>query len=228
MVDLDIVRRIPRFSGVSRESQQWLAGHLSRRFYEKGQILFVEGDDSEWLYLVERGAVKVFRSLESGRELILGLFRGGDAVGEVAVIDGTAYPASASAQENSSLFVLRREQYLHFLKTVDGAAIALLRDLMLRMRTMQRRMEDLGGGGVEYRLGRVLQTFCTRAVDADGRLHAPVPLTRQDLADMVGARVETVIRIMSRWQKEGIIGTDKDGLWVRDRQTLETLARSAE
>ena len=109
------------------------------------------------------------------------------------------------------MLLMRREDYFHYLKAFDGAAIALLRDLMMRMRTMQRRMEDLGGGGVEFRLGRVLQTFCATS-KGDGPLYIPVPLTRQDFADMVGARVETVIRIMSRWQKEGLIGTDD--LWV--------------
>lgn len=185
----------------------------------------MEGEDSSQLYLVERGAVKVFRSLESGRELILGLFRHGDAVGEVALIDGHGYPASAAAHEDSTLLLMRREDYLHYLKTFEGAAVALLRDLMMRMRTMQRRMEDLGGGGVEYRLARVLQTFCATSKD-NGPLYLPVPLSRQDFADMVGARVETVIRIMSRWQKDGVIGQDERGMWVRDRATLEALAQS--
>jgi CRP/FNR family transcriptional regulator len=225
VIDVETVRKLPRFSGLTPEAHKWLSERLSRKFYEKGKFLFLEGEDSSYLYLIERGAVKVFRSLESGRELILGLFRYGDAVGEVALIDGNGYPASASAHEDSTVLLMRGEDYFHYLKAFDGAAIALLRDLMMRMRTMQRRMEDLGGGGVEYRLARVLQTFCT-TIKGDGPLYIPVPLTRQDFADMVGARVETVIRIMSRWQKEGLLGSDERGLWVRDRATLEALVRS--
>lgn len=225
MLDVDAVKKQPRFSGLSPEAHKWLSERLSRKFYEKGKLLFLEGEDSTQLYLIERGAVKVFRSLESGRELILGLFRHGDAVGEVALIDGSGYPASASAHEDSTVLLMRRDDYFYYLKTFEGAAIALLRDLMMRMRTMQRRMEDLGGGGVEYRLGRVLQAFCATS-KTDRPLYVPVPLTRQDLADMVGARVETVIRIMSRWQKDGLVGTDEQGLWVRDRATLEALVHS--
>lgn len=209
-------------------AHQWLAERLSRRVFEKGTLLFLEGGDSTFLYLVERGAVKVFRSLENGRELILGLFRFGDSVGEVAVIDGSGYPASAAAQEDSCLLMMRREEYLHYLTAFDGAAIALVRDLMLRMRTLQRRMEDLGGGGVDYRLSRVLRAVCSATSDESARLYAPVPLTRQDLADMVGARIETVIRIMSRWQKEGLVGSDKRGMWVRDRQAFVALAHPEE
>jgi CRP/FNR family transcriptional regulator len=227
MIDVPSVRRIPRFSGVSAEAHEWLAANLARRTLPKGHILFVEGEDSETVYLVERGVVKVFRSLESGRELIIGLFRFGEAVGEVAVIDGLPYPASAAAHEEAVVLTMPRASYLHYLKSFDGTAIALIRDLMLRMRTMQRRMEDLGGGDVEYRLARVLQGFCATCRNADGALVLPVPLTRQDLADMVGARVETVIRIMSRWQKEGLVGSDERGMWVRDRRTLEGLARAS-
>ena len=156
MIDVETVRKLPRFSGLTPEAHKWLSERLSRKFYEKGKFLFLEGEDSSSLYLIERGAVKVFRSLESGRELILGLFRYGDAIGEVALIDGNGYPASASAHEDSTVLLMRREDYFYYLKIFDGAAIALLRDLMMRMRTMQRRMEDLGGGGVEFRLGRVL------------------------------------------------------------------------
>lgn len=226
MIDPASVRRIPRFSGVSEDAHEWLAAHLARKSVPKGQILFVEGEDSETVYLVERGAVKVFRSLESGRELIIGLFRFGEAVGEVAVIDGQPYPATAAAHEDSVVLTMPRRDYHHYLKAFDGAALALIRDLMLRMRTMQRRMEDLGGGDVEYRLARVLQGFCAACTNTEGRLALPVTLTRQDLADMVGARVETVIRIMSRWQKDGLVGSDDKGLWVRDRRTLDGLARS--
>jgi CRP-like cAMP-binding protein len=226
MIDVPSVRRIPRFSGVSGEAHDWLAQNLTRKTILKGQILFIEAEDSDTVYLVERGGIKVFRSLESGRELIIGLFRFGEAVGEVAVIDGLPYPASAAAHEDSVVLTMSRTAYLHYLKTFDGAAIALIRDLMLRMRTMQRRMEDLGGGDVEYRLARVLQGFCAKCTNTEGRLVVPVPLTRQDLADMVGARAETVIRIMSRWQKEGLVGHDERGLWVRDRRTIDALAHS--
>jgi CRP/FNR family transcriptional regulator len=226
VIDVASVRRIPRFSGVGAEAHEYLAANLVRRSVAKGQMLFIEREDSETVYLVERGAIKVFRSLESGRELIIGLFRTGEAVGEVAVIDGQPYPASAAAHEDSLVLTMPRRSYHHYLKAFDGAAIALIRDLMLRMRTMQRRMEDLGGGDVEYRLARVLQGFCATCTNTEGHLAVPVPLTRQDLADMVGARVETVIRIMSRWQKEGLVGSDERGLWVRDRRTLDELARS--
>jgi CRP/FNR family transcriptional regulator, cyclic AMP receptor protein len=226
VIDVETVRKLPRFSGLSPDAHRWLSEKISRKSYKKGEMLFFESEDSTFLYLVERGAVKVFRSLESGRELILGLFRHGDAIGEVALIDGQGYPASAAAHEDSTVLLMRRNDYLYYLKCFDGAAIALLRDLMMRMRTMQRRMEDLGGGGVEYRLGRVLQTLCAAAGKTGEPVYVTALLTRQDFADMVGARVETVIRIMSRWQKEGLVGTDERGFWVRDRAALDALVRS--
>lgn len=226
MVDVAAVRKLARFGGLPADAHGWLAEHLSRKAYAKGAPLFREGDEATSLFLIERGAVKVYRSLESGRELIVGILRHGDGVGEVALIDGGGYPASAAAHEDTAVLVMPRDDYFHYLRAVDGAPMALLRDLMLRMRTMQRRVEELGGGGVEYRLGRVLQSLCAASAGGEGRLCIPIPLTRQHLADMVGARVETVIRIMSRWQKEGLVGSDERGLWVRDRVALETLVRS--
>lgn len=226
MIDLATVRKMGRFTGLSPAAHEWLAQKISRKFYEKGKMLFLEVEDADRLLLIERGVVKVFRSLESGRELIIGLFRHGDPVGEVALIDGQGYPASAMAHEDATILSMTRADYLHYLTDIDGAAIALLRDLMMRMRTMQRRMSDLGGGSVEYRVARVLQSFCAGPGRAAERVYIPVTLTRQDVADMVGARVETVIRIMSRWQKDGLIGSDSKGMWVKDPAALVALVTS--
>jgi CRP-like cAMP-binding protein len=200
----------------------WLAEHTAVHSFGRSEILFLEGEQPARLWIVTSGAVKVFRSLESGRELILGLFRFGDAIGEVAVLDATGYPASACAHEPCTMVSMSARDYFEYFRRFDGAALALVRDLSIRMRTMQQRMKDLGGGGVEFRLARVIRALA--AVHAEDPPVLPATVTRQDLADMVGARVETVIRVMSRWLKEGVLAQERGGLRILDDRALESLA----
>lgn len=228
MVDLRDVQLTPRFAGIPPREQQWLAERLVRRRYGKGEMIFLEGDACAHLHLIESGVVKVFKTLESGRELILNLFRSGDAIGEVALMDGIEYPASAEAMEPTAVLSLSGRDYFALLERNPAATRAVIRDLTLRIMAMRRRVEELGEGGVEYRLAQVLSAFGRRVGERRGRgLLIPVQLSRQELADMVGARIETVIRIMSRWHKAGQVRTEREGFWLPAAETLERLSQTS-
>lgn len=224
MIDVESLKHVPRFAGTGIETQQWVAERLLRKSFAKDEILFYEGDDCAYFYLVESGAVKIMKLLESGKELILGIFRGGEAIGEVALIDGEGYPATAVAHEETTVLMLARPDYFYFLDNFPDAPRAIIRDLTLRMRTLSRRVQDLGGGGVDFRLARVLLTLASRTgEERDGVLHLPVAFTRQDLANLVGARLETVIRVLSRWKDEGLVTTSSKELVLHQPERLREI-----
>jgi CRP/FNR family transcriptional regulator len=85
---------------------------------------------------------------------------------------------------------------------------------------LNRRMADMTGS-VEIRIGRLFSTLAERVGQKtkDG-IFIPIALSRQDIADLVGTTVETAIRILSRWQKEGIVETDKKGFRISDLSLL--------
>lgn len=222
MVDLELVRRIPRYAGLGAEAQQWIAERLILRRYAAGDVLFHEGDDCAHFFLIFRGAIKVVKILESGREIIMGIFRDTEAVGEVALIDGEGYPATAIAQENADILLLPRTDYMAFLERFREAPLCIIRDLSLRMRILNGRIHDLGGGGVEYRLARILLAMGSLSEKQPGPdVRIPVRLSRQDLADLVGARIETVIRVISRWQKQDWVRTEDQMICLLDLEALE-------
>jgi CRP-like cAMP-binding protein len=223
------IRRIPRFAGLSPEAERWLCERAALRSVGKGETIFLEGDPSSHFYMVLQGEVKVFKMLESGRELILDLFRDGESFGEVALVDGSEFPASAVAMEPSSLLALSRKDYLLLLERFPEVARSIIRDLTLRMHALRRRVEVLGEMGVQSRIANLLLIYARQlGQETPQGLLIPLHLSRNEVASLVSARVETVIRIMSRWQKEGLVLSVPDGFLVPDGEALEALTSSSD
>lgn len=223
MIEISSLKRIPRFSGVSTAALEWLSERLHRRRFDRKMPIFQDGDPCTSLLLIEVGSVKVVKTLESGRELILNIFRTGESVGEVALIDGTEFPASAWAQENTIILELSRDHYFEMAKKFPEILMATIRDLNFRVRSLTQRVQELGSGDVEARLARFFLAMAKNAKLEKGGARIDHHLSRQELADIVGVRIETVIRLMSRWQKESIVETREDGFFIPELHTLESI-----
>ncbi len=227
MIDPQIIRSIPRFSGISEGARHLLQQQGSVREYRKGEPIFFEGDASENFYMMLRGEVTIFRVLESGREMIMDIIRGGEAFGEVALIDGDPFPANAVARTAATVLSLPRREYLLLLEQFPEVTRSIIRDLNLRVRSLRNRMEVLGEAGVQSRIAQLLLTYARQMgrESAQGTL-VPVQLSRNEVAGMVGARVETVIRIMSRWHKDNIVHSAPEGFLIPDLKLLQDLMSS--
>jgi CRP/FNR family transcriptional regulator len=101
----------------------------------------------------------------------------------------------------------------------------LLGSLSLRLVELTTRLADMTGGRVDVRLARLFLKLADQmGTPARGGIFIPLPLSRQELADFTGTTIETAIRIMSRWNRDGIILTEKEGFLLLERATLEALA----
>lgn len=104
----------------------------------------------------------------------------------------------------------------------------LLGSLSIRLMELTARLAELTGGRVESRFARLFLKLGDQMGRPDrGGLFLPMVLSRQELADLTGTTIETSIRIMSRWNKDSILLTDKDGFVILDRPALETLAEQS-
>jgi CRP/FNR family transcriptional regulator len=101
----------------------------------------------------------------------------------------------------------------------------LLSSLTIRLAELTRRLVELTGARVEARFARLFLKLADQIGKPDrGGTYVAMPLSRQELADLTGTTIETAIRIMSRWQKDEVVRTDKDGFVITDRASLETTA----
>jgi len=221
----DVLRGTTIFRRLSADDRQRLADASSVRAFAKGAVLFREGDPSDELYTVVSGRVKVFKTTARGTDVILEIFGPGDPVGAVAVYESRPYPATAVALEATTCVLVARQAFFQLIETYPTMMRGLLGGLTLRLVELTNRLAELTGGRVEARLGRF---FLKLAGDMgqqrpDGTF-IPLALSRQELADMIGTTIETSIRIMSRWGKEEIVRTEKDGFTVVDKTGLEAIA----
>jgi len=221
----ELLRKSPMFRRLGPEDRQRLASMALVREFEKNALIFSEGDASDFLFTITSGRVKIFKTTARGTDVILEIFGPGDSVGAVAVYEARPYPASAMALEPTTCLLFPRQSFFALLEAHPTFVRALLVGLTHRLMELTNRLTELTGGHIEPRLARL---FLKLADDVGqkrpGGVFIPMPLSRQELADMIGTTIETAIRIMSRWSKENIVRTEKDGFVVVNRGALEDLA----
>ena len=216
----------PLFRGLSAEDRRRLAEVSVVKSYGKGERVFTEGDPSDFLFTIVAGRVKVVKLIPGGREVILEIFGPGDPLGAVVAYEGRPYPATAVATEPSTCLLVRRAPFFALLEQHPSIVRGHLTGLARRMVELTARIAEVAGGRVETRFAHLFLKLSDRVGRSrpDGCFIA-MSLSRQDLADLTGTTIETCIRIMSRWNKEEIVRTDKDGFLVIDRAALERLTR---
>ncbi len=193
----------------------------------RGATLWEAGDHPASFTIIHRGLIKVVRPLPSGRDAIVGLFGPLESVGDVAVVQGIPYPASAHVcGETARIVRIPRDEVLAHMHRHPGLAISINQSMADRVHALHAKVEILSAGGVEARLASLLLDLARRFGDdlEDDTILIPVALPRQDLADLVSTTFETTVRVMSRWHKRGVVETTNDGFVVRNRTHLETTA----
>ena len=221
----EVLKRTPVFRRLSPDDRRHLTAVASLRPFDKGDILFREGDASDLLFTVASGRVKVSKTTPRGTDVILEIFGPGDPVGAVALYESRPYPATAAALEPTVCVVIPRQAFFSLLEAHPTLVRGLLTGLTHRLVELTNRLAELSGGRVEARLARF---FLKLAGDIgqprpDGTF-IPLALSRQEIADMIGTTIETSIRIMSRWGKENLVRTEKDGFVLVDRPALEAVS----
>jgi CRP-like cAMP-binding protein len=190
--------------------------------FRRGEVLWRQGEPASSLISVCTGAVKLSRRWPDGREMILDLVFRGQLMGEAAAVPGAVHAATAVALTAGRALRVDEAELRRMLREQPALSPTLLSLAVARQAAFTRRLDELNHGAVESRLARVLLRVGDEVGLKDSRgTFVPVHLSRGDLADLVGCRVETTIRIMTRWQREGVVETQREGLVLRDRAALE-------
>jgi CRP/FNR family transcriptional regulator, cyclic AMP receptor protein len=183
---------IPLFQGVSEADLRALADRTAVRSYPKQAIILSEGDESDSLYLILAGRVKIYLADEHGKELILAIKGPGQYFGEM-VLDGDARSASVMTLEPAQFAILSRADFRAFLLGHAAVALQLVENLIRVARGLNRSVRNLAMLDVYGRVARILLEL---AVERDGKLVIPERMTQKDIAARVGASREMINRIL--------------------------------
>jgi len=219
-----LLRITPVFKTLAPNDRLTVAAVAAIRQYDKGELIFEQGGPSDVFYTIASGRVKIFKRFASGKELILEVFGPGDPLGAIATYDGRPFPASAAALEETACVVIPRADFFALIERHPSLVRGLLLGMTVRLVELTNRIGELSGGRIEPRFARLfLKLGSQMGREERGGIFIPLALSRQELADMTGTTIETAIRIMSRWGKQDVVRSEKDGFVVLDRKTLEAV-----
>ena len=214
---------IPLLASLRKEERVELEPLCRLRDYEKNEAIFHDGDLAERIHLVVKGRVKIVKSAGS-RDVIIELLGDGEPVGAVAVFEGRPFPASAIALEPTTILSIPEREFFALLERRPDMVRRLLAGLTMRLMTVNKRIADMTGSA-ESRAARLFVTLADRVGVSRGEsTFVPLPLSRQEIADLIATTLETAIRLMSRWQKDEIVVTEKGGFLLPSVQALRQMA----
>ena len=216
----DVLRKVPLFSQLAPSDLERVSEISRERAYPRNSVILFEDDPGDALYVVAQGQVKVVLIGEDGREVILSVMGDGEFFGEMALVDDEPRSAHVIAMEDSTLLVLRREDFQGILKQTPGIALALLRELSRRLRRVDEKVGSLVLLDVN---GRVAQLLLDLADEA-GSERITRRLTHHTIAQMIGSSRETVSRTMRELVEKGYIEVSRREIVIRDRAALEASA----
>ncbi|HSL51130.1 MAG TPA: Crp/Fnr family transcriptional regulator [Candidatus Deferrimicrobiaceae bacterium] len=215
----------PVFAGIPERDVESLAAVALEEAHRARAYIFMEGDAPRWFYLVRSGHVKIVRHSKTGKDVVLELLGPGEIFGGVAVIEKRAYPASAQATEPTVVLKIPADSMIALAERHPAFIKEMALMIGRRLRAAHDSVASLAVDPVEARLAATLLRLAKReGTRSDRGVALPFHLTRQSLADMTGTTVETTIRILSRWLREGLLGEDGDRLVLTDWEGLSALA----
>jgi CRP/FNR family transcriptional regulator len=211
-IDLE---RTELFRALSPERLARVKPKLVERSFARQQVLYVEGAPAERLWVVRRGRVRLYKGSRRGQLLTLDALGPGEVFGAVSALELPTYPSSAQALETGSAWVLPREAFLRLLESEPPLALEVLRVVGRRLRDAENRLRSAAQDPAPARLAQAL-LHSARAGEAR--------VTRRVLAEAAGTTVETAIRVLRRFEREGWVRGEVGLIHVLDEPALRRLA----
>lgn len=217
MSTANFLTTVPLFRSLAPTEVASFAQLLREKSYPKGSVILFEDDPGDSLFIVRAGRVKVVLVAEDGREVILGILDVGEHFGELSLIDDEPRSAHVVAMEESTLLVLRREDFRRRVEQNPAVAWALLMEMSNRLRRADEKIGSLVLLDVPGRIARLLLDAVTESASD----YIEKPLTHQTIAHVIGASRETVSRAMREFVGAGWITTEQRRIRITDRGALQ-------
>ncbi len=213
-------RSIPTLAALTPQDREAVEPLCRMARFDRGEVIFREGDPAERIWFLATGRVKIVKAA-GDRDIIIEILGDGEPVGAVAVYERRPFPATAIAMEPSELVSIPEREFFQLLASRPELTRRLLAGLTMRLMSVNKRIADMTGS-VEARASRLFLTLADRlgTADAEGGVFIPLAMSRQEIADLLGTTLETAIRLMSRWQKEGVVLTTPEGFQIPERAAL--------
>ncbi|MCF8009472.1 MAG: Crp/Fnr family transcriptional regulator [Halanaerobiales bacterium] len=193
------LKKYDLFSNLNKEQEKYINSFLNKKTYRADTNIFIEGDHSDGIYLIEDGEVVIYRVTEKGSEKIFKIMKKGEIFGEMGVIDQKPRSASARSRKDCTLLKINNQGYLKILSN-NNIAINLIKIFTKRLRKADQEIQMLSFSKTKVRIKNLLTKLANQN---NGKLVYENNLTHQEIAGIVGSTRETVTRLLNELKKEG-------------------------
>lgn len=218
------VEGLNRFFDEARQMDELKKLSLDRRIksYKKKETIYSEGSDPIYLYFLSKGKVKLLRSHEYGKELITTLYNEGDFFGYTSLLEGGAYNENAEALEDCEVCLIPKEDFLSLMYSNVGVMRTFVKMLSDNIQEKEQQLVNLAYSTVRKRVANALIKLQERFDKNDDKAFS-ISISREDLANMVGTATESLIRTLSDFKSDNLIGIKGSNITIVDAEKLKKL-----
>ncbi len=223
-LDESLLMSLPPFSLLDRPQVRAILDRATSRRYDIGATVFQEGHDAEQFFLLLDGTIRVVKITADGEQITSLHIPPGQLFGFAKAIGRTTYPATAMVASESVILSWATPLWDTFITEYPGFAQASAKTVGSRLTELNSRIIDMSTQHVEQRVARALSRLVSQSGQrtADG-IEIGFPITRQDVSEMTGTTLHTVSRLLSSWEKNGLIKSKRKKITICDPHRLTLL-----
>ncbi|MGI6527365.1 MAG: Crp/Fnr family transcriptional regulator [Caldicoprobacterales bacterium] len=193
---------VPIFNHLDDDKLVEIMPTIKTARYVKGEIIYRPGQQSDSLYIVSKGRIRIYRLSESGKEQLLRILQPGDFTGELALFRQSVHESFAEAMTDTEVCMITRDDLQKFLMKYPTIAIQILTEFSNRLDESEKQAARVATERVETRIALYLSE-CVE--DQGGSLNITLPMSRKDLASYLGTTPETISRKLTDLETQGYI-----------------------
>lgn len=211
-----LVETLSLFDGLPRSLKARIVQMAVTHRLDTEELLFSKGDPGEALFGILSGAVRISITSADGKEVVLNIAGPGEVFGEIALLDGQARSADATATMPTELVMIRRSEFQEYLRAEPQLSVHMLTLLCQRLRSSNEQIEDVAFLSLPARLAKKLLNLTSGI----GNPAAEINLPQHKIAQMVGGTRESVNKHLQRWRREGWIDLRRSTIVVLDPDAM--------
>jgi len=196
------IAKVPIFNHLEDEQMEEIMGTILSVSYSKGEILYREGDQSDSLYIVSSGKIKIYRLSESGKEQLVRILYPGDFTGELSLFNASIHESNAETMAETSVCKITRTDLQRFLMKYPSIALEILSEFSSRLEKSEKQTTRFATEKIDTRLA----LFLTECLDREKETSEFIlPMSKKDLASYLGTTPETISRKLGELEQAGYI-----------------------
>jgi CRP-like cAMP-binding protein len=220
-------KKVSLFSSLSDKDLNNVVSLITKKSFQKGDVIFSEGEIFDKLFIINGGSIKIYKYNKEGKEQILYILKEGEFLGDLNLLKKDIFKFNATSLESTNICIIHKDDFDTLIKTNPEISIKVLEYAHDRISSLENLVQTLTTKDVEVRLASLLINLSnTFGIKTDKGIEITLTLTREDMANFIGVTRETISRKLSYFQSQDIIELFENKIiLIKDINSLKELSQ---